>query len=221
MNDDGQKIIQHPKIPTGSWSCMRNGTDTPIKSMRNHYGVRVATDAEVDRATEYLESKKTSSASRPSSRAKTITPIRFTSRAGRQLLGNRSLRTCRRAWPGKNHQPSLDHPNFRGTLPRARLRPPSADTWHAENDDLEASECFYKESLGLQARKALAKLVLRQTPGHTVVRGLHSSAESQPSQTVALSTLHRRSRIRGRGSATPIVNSQKIASAGNCASWKR
>src|SRR5688572_26334177 len=53
----GQKVVQHPN--TG-WQLVvhANGTDAPIKSMRNHYGVRVGTNAEVDRATEYLESKK-------------------------------------------------------------------------------------------------------------------------------------------------------------------
>ena len=54
---EGQKIVKHPN--TG-WQLVvhANGADAPIKSMRNHYGVRVATNAEVDRATEYLESKK-------------------------------------------------------------------------------------------------------------------------------------------------------------------
>ncbi len=53
----GEKILRHPN--TG-WQIVvhANGADAPIKSMRNHYGVRVATNAEVDRATEYLESRK-------------------------------------------------------------------------------------------------------------------------------------------------------------------
>ncbi|HYJ14481.1 MAG TPA: hypothetical protein VE170_03270, partial [Candidatus Limnocylindria bacterium] len=52
-----EKILQHPN--TG-WQLVvhANGSAAPIKSMRNHYGVRVATNAEVDTATEYLESRK-------------------------------------------------------------------------------------------------------------------------------------------------------------------
>jgi len=54
---DDQKIVKQPNT---DWRLVlhANGDDAPIKSMRNHYGVRVTTDAEVNRATEYLERKK-------------------------------------------------------------------------------------------------------------------------------------------------------------------
>ena len=54
---DDQKIVKHPNT---DWRLVlhANGDDAPIKSMRNHYGVRVTTNAEVNRATEYLERKK-------------------------------------------------------------------------------------------------------------------------------------------------------------------
>ena len=52
-----RKTLKHPNT---DWRLVihANGPDAPIKPMRNHYGVRVTNDAEVDRATEYLERKK-------------------------------------------------------------------------------------------------------------------------------------------------------------------
>ncbi len=54
---NGAKIVKHANT---DWRIIvhANGADAPIKSMRNHYGVRVTTNAEVDRATEYLEQTK-------------------------------------------------------------------------------------------------------------------------------------------------------------------
>src|SRR5262249_62290254 len=55
--NSSEKILKHPN--TG-WRLVihENGPDAPIKPMRNHYGVRGTSDAEVASATEYLEKKK-------------------------------------------------------------------------------------------------------------------------------------------------------------------
>jgi hypothetical protein len=54
---NGERILKHPNT---DWRLVlhANGPHAPIKPLRNHYGVRVATNAEVDRATEYLERKR-------------------------------------------------------------------------------------------------------------------------------------------------------------------
>ena len=55
--NNSEKTLKHPNT---DWRLVihANGPDAPIKPMRNHYGVRVTNNAEVDRATEYLERKK-------------------------------------------------------------------------------------------------------------------------------------------------------------------
>ena len=54
---NGEKTLKHPNT---DWPLVvhENGPDAPIKPMRNHYGVRVTSNTEVDRATEYLEGRK-------------------------------------------------------------------------------------------------------------------------------------------------------------------
>src|SRR5262245_54517809 len=42
----------------GVWSSTKTGPTRPSSRCENHYGVRVTNNAEVDRATEYLERKK-------------------------------------------------------------------------------------------------------------------------------------------------------------------
>src|SRR5215472_2059556 len=53
----GEKVLKHPNT---AWRLVMHegGPDAPIKPVRNHYGVRVTTNEEVDRATEYLERSK-------------------------------------------------------------------------------------------------------------------------------------------------------------------
>jgi hypothetical protein len=54
---NGETTLKHPNT---DWRLVvhENGPDAPIKPMRNHYGVRVTSNAEVDRATEHLEARK-------------------------------------------------------------------------------------------------------------------------------------------------------------------
>ena len=150
---DGQKIIQHPN--TG-WQLVvhANGVDAPIKSMRNHYGVRVATNAEVDRATEYLENKKDQFG------IKTIKP-----RENHNAYSVHFYEPGGNYWEIESYEHAVEHGMGKTTNPHwvtpisekrfpGRGYVPQALTHGTlENDDLEASERFYKESLGLEVVK--------------------------------------------------------------------
>ena len=56
-NSNSEMILRHPNTP---WRLIahQGGPNAPDKPLRNHYGVRVANNAEVDRAFDYLEAKK-------------------------------------------------------------------------------------------------------------------------------------------------------------------
>ena len=58
---NGNVIMKHPNT---DWLLVvhEGGPDAPDKPRLNHYGVRVATNQEVDNAREFLLDKKTSSA---------------------------------------------------------------------------------------------------------------------------------------------------------------
>ncbi len=150
---DGQKIIQHPN--TG-WQLVvhANGADAPIKSMRNHYGVRVATNAEVDRATDYLESKKDRFG------IKTIKP-----RENHNAYSVHFYEPGGNYWEIESYEHAVEHGMGKTTNPHwsKPLSPekfagkgyvPQALTHGTlENDDLETSERFYREALGLEVVK--------------------------------------------------------------------
>lgn len=150
---DGQKIIQHPNT---DWQLVvhANGADAPIKSMRNHYGVRVATNAEVDRATEYLESKKEQFG------IKTIKP-----RENHNAYSVHFYEPGGNYWEIESYEHAVEHGMGKTTNPHwpKPLSPekftgkgyvPQALTHGTlENDDLETSERFYREALGLEVVK--------------------------------------------------------------------
>jgi hypothetical protein len=54
---DEETVLKHPN--TG-WKLIahESGPDAPDKPFQHHYGVRVATNREIDKAHEYLQSKK-------------------------------------------------------------------------------------------------------------------------------------------------------------------
>jgi hypothetical protein len=53
----GEVTVKHPNT---EWVLVlhEGGADAPDKPLRNHYGVRVATNAEIEKADAYLEKKK-------------------------------------------------------------------------------------------------------------------------------------------------------------------
>jgi catechol 2,3-dioxygenase-like lactoylglutathione lyase family enzyme len=150
---DGQKIIQHPN--TG-WQLVvhANGVDAPIKSMRNHYGVRVATNAEVDRATDYLESKKEQFG------IKTIKPrenhnaysVHFYEPGG-NYWEIESYEHAVEHGMGKTTNPHWSKPLSTDKFPGKGYVPQALTHGTLENDDLETSERFYREALGLEVVK--------------------------------------------------------------------
>ena len=150
---NGEKIVKHPN--TG-WQIVvhANGPDTPIKSMRNHYGVRVATNAEVDRAMEYLESSKNQFG------IKVIKP-----RENHNAYSVHFYEPGGNYWEIESYEHAVEHGMGKTTNPHW-TEPLAAENFNGkgyvpqalthgtlENDDLAASERFYKEAFGLKVVK--------------------------------------------------------------------
>ena len=151
--NNSEKTLKHPNT---DWRLVihANGPDTPIKPMRNHYGVRVTNNAEVDRATEYLERKKEEFG------IKIIKP-----------RGNHNAYSVHFYEPGGNYWEieSYEHavetgigkttnPHWTHPLPTEKFSgkgyvPQALTHGTLENEDLEASERFYREVLGLEVVK--------------------------------------------------------------------
>jgi len=150
---EGQKTVKHPN--TG-WHLVvhANGADAPIKSMRNHYGVRVATNAEVDRATEYLERKKDDYG------IKIIKPrenhnaysVHFYEPGG-NYWEIESYEHAVEHGMGKTTNPHWTAPISAERFPGRGYVPQALTHGTLENDDLGASEQFYREALGLEVVK--------------------------------------------------------------------
>jgi catechol 2,3-dioxygenase-like lactoylglutathione lyase family enzyme len=151
--DNREKIVKHPNT---DWCIVahENGADSPIKSMRNHYGVRVTSNAEVDRATEYLESRKEQFG------IKVIKP-----RENHNAYSVHFYEPGGNYWEIESYEHAVEHGMGKTTNPHwsKPLSPekfsgkgyvPQALTHGTlENDDLEASERFYREALGLEVVK--------------------------------------------------------------------
>ena len=151
--NNSEKTLKHPNT---DWRLVihANGPDAPIKPMRNHYGVRVTNNAEVDRATEYLEQKKEEFG------IKIIKP-----------RGNHNAYSVHFYEPGGNYWEieSYEHavetgmgkttnPHWTHPLPKEKFSgkgyvPQALTHGTLENEDLEASERFYREVLGLEVVK--------------------------------------------------------------------
>lgn len=150
---NGEKIVKHPNT---SWLIVahENGAEAPIKSMRNHYGVRVTTNAEVDRATEYLESRKSEFG------IKVIKP-----RENHNAYSVHFYEPGGNYWEIESYEHAVErgmgkttNPHWSKPLPAEKFAgkgyvPQALTHGTLENDDLAASECFYKEALGLEVVK--------------------------------------------------------------------
>ena len=151
--NNSEKTLKHPNT---DWRLVihANGPDAPIKPMRNHYGVRVTNNAEVDRATEYLERKKEEFG------IKIIKPrgnhnaysVHFYEPGG-NYWEIESYEHAVETGMGKTTNPHWTHPlptekfSGKGYVPQALTH------GTLENEDLEASERFYREVLGLEVVK--------------------------------------------------------------------
>jgi catechol 2,3-dioxygenase-like lactoylglutathione lyase family enzyme len=149
----GEKVLKHPNT---AWRLVvhENGTSTPIKPMRNHYGVRVATNAEVDRATEYLEGKKEELG------IKIIKPrenhhaysVHFYEPGG-NYWEIESYEHAVETGIGETTNPHWSIPLAAEKFPGRGYVPQAFTHGTLENDDLDFSERFYREALGLEVIK--------------------------------------------------------------------
>jgi catechol 2,3-dioxygenase-like lactoylglutathione lyase family enzyme len=152
-DEDGTKILKHPN--TG-WRLMvhENGPDAPLKPMRNHYGVRVTTNAEVDQATEYLERK------RDEFGIKIIKP-----RENHNAYSVHFYEPGGNYWEIESYENAVEtglgkttNPHWNQSLPRERFFgkgyvPQALTHGTLENEDIQASEGFYRDVLGLEVVK--------------------------------------------------------------------
>jgi hypothetical protein len=147
------KIVKHPNT---DWQIIvhANGRDAPIKSMRNHYGVRVTTNVEVDRATEYLERKKDEFG------IKIIKPrenhnaysVHFYEPGGNYWEIESYERAVEHGM-GQTTNPHWTTPMSESEFPGRGYLPQALTHGTLENDDLAESEQFYREALGLEVVK--------------------------------------------------------------------
>ena len=147
---NGEIIVKHPNT---DWRLVihENGPDAPIKPMRNHYGVRVTNNAEVDRATQYLEQKKEEFG------IKIIKPrenhnaysVHFYEPGG-NYWEIESYENAVETGMGKTTNPHWTNPLPAGKFSAKGYVPQALTHGTLENEDLEASERFYQEVLGLE-----------------------------------------------------------------------
>jgi catechol 2,3-dioxygenase-like lactoylglutathione lyase family enzyme len=150
---NGEKILKHPNT---DWRLVMHegGPDAPIKPMRNHYGVRVRINEEVDRATEYLEKVK------DELRIKIIKPrtnhnaysVHFYEPGG-NYWEIESYEHAVESGMGKTTSPHWTIPLALEKFPGKGYVPQAFTHGTLENDDLETSERFYREVLGLEVVK--------------------------------------------------------------------
>jgi catechol-2,3-dioxygenase len=122
--------------------------------MRNHYGVRVTNNAEVDRATEYLERKKEEFG------IKIIKP-----RENHNAYSVHFYEPGGNYWEIESYENAVEigmgkttNPHWMQPLPAERFSgkgyvPQALTHGTLENEDLGASERFYREVLGLEVMK--------------------------------------------------------------------
>jgi catechol 2,3-dioxygenase-like lactoylglutathione lyase family enzyme len=150
---NGEKIVKHPNT---DWRLVihENGPDAPIKPMRNHYGVRVTNNAEVDHATQYLEQKKEEFG------IKIIKP-----RENHNAYSVHFYEPGGNYWEIESYENAVEtgmgkttNPHWTNPLPAEKFSakgyvPQALTHGTLENEDLEASERFYQDVLGLEVVK--------------------------------------------------------------------
>jgi catechol 2,3-dioxygenase-like lactoylglutathione lyase family enzyme len=148
-----EKTLKHPNT---DWRLVihANGPDAPIKPMRNHYGVRVTNNTEVDRATEYLERK------REEFGIKIIKP-----RSNHNAYSVHFYEPGGNYWEIESYEHAVEtgmgkttNPHWSQPLPKEKFSakgyvPQALTHGTLENEDLEASERFYRDVLGLEVVK--------------------------------------------------------------------
>lgn len=205
-DNNGDKIVRHPNT---AWQLVvhANGADAPIKSMRNHYGVRVSTNAEVDKATEYLEQNKYRFG------IKIIKPrenhnaysVHFYEPGG-NYWEIESYEHAVEHGMGETTNPHWTQPISEAQFPGRGLHSPSSNSRHLGERRSCGIGAILPRSSWLGRRETLAVILLHQTSRYAVVCRLHSSAKPEPSALVALPALHHRRAIaRCRSGCVPDI----------------
>jgi hypothetical protein len=145
-----EKILKHPNT---AWRLIAHegGADAPDKPLRNHYGVRVATNVEVDHAFEYLESKK------KDYRIKIIKPKEYHNaysvhfyEPGGNFWEIESYENAVKLGMGKTTDPHWKELLGEERFPGKGYVPQALTHGTIEVDDLEATQRFYQQGLGLE-----------------------------------------------------------------------
>jgi catechol 2,3-dioxygenase-like lactoylglutathione lyase family enzyme len=141
-----EAILKHPNT---DWLLVvhEGGADAPEKPFRNHYGVRVTDNAEVDRAYQYLTAKRRTSGSRKSSCAPNVrAPIRFFSLSRAAIIGRSNPEA------GLPFQVSYpwERPLTPDQFPERGYIPQALTHGTIECNDWQSSVNFYTEGLGME-----------------------------------------------------------------------
>ncbi len=145
-----EMVVKHPNT---DWRLIvhENGRDTPDKPVRNHYGVRVATNQEVERANEFLLSKK------KELRIKIIKPkehhngfsVHFYEPGG-NFWEIESYENAVKAGMGQTTAPHWETPLPEERFPGKGYVPQALTHGTIENEDLESCRPFYRDVLGFE-----------------------------------------------------------------------
>jgi len=147
---DGEMVLKHPNT---EWRLVvhEGGPEAPDKPLRNHYGVRVATNAEVDRAHEYLERKK------KEFRLKIIKPKEYHNaysvhfyEPGGNFWEIESYEKAVQAGMGKTTAPHWTTPVSEERFAGKGYVPQALTHGTIECQNLESYCRFYQEALGLE-----------------------------------------------------------------------
>jgi catechol 2,3-dioxygenase-like lactoylglutathione lyase family enzyme len=150
---EGEITLKHPNT---EWRVIAHegGPNAPDKPLRNHYGVRVATNQEVDRAFDYLDSKK------KEFRIKIIKPKEYHNAYSVHFLepgGNfweiESYENAVKAGIGKTTSPHWEKSLPQDKFPGKSYVPQALTHGTIECEDLEASRRFYENVFGLEIVK--------------------------------------------------------------------
>jgi catechol-2,3-dioxygenase len=148
--EQGRITLRHPNT---NWLLIAHegGADAPDKPLRNHYGVRVAANTEVDRAYEYLEANKKELG------IKIIKPKEYHNAYSVHFVepgGNfweiESYENAVKAGMGKTTDPHWKELLPEDEFPGKGYIPQALSHGTVEMDDLEATKQFYESVLGLE-----------------------------------------------------------------------
>jgi catechol-2,3-dioxygenase len=148
--NNGEVVLKHPNT---NWKLVahESSADAPDKALQHHYGVRVATHREVDRAHEYLESKKREY------RIKIIKPKEYHNaysvhfyEPGGNFWEIESYEKAVELGIGKTTSPHWTTPMGEERFPGRGYVPQALSHGTVQCEDIEVTRRFYENVLGLE-----------------------------------------------------------------------